>query len=86
MECRESCLTHALTEWTHGFGRAAQIYVPVHFLPLLVFKAKQIQQSPMGTVMKTTYNAICSSAFLTTYQVNIFLFVDVIYFLNPNKL
>jgi hypothetical protein len=64
----ESCTTHAIKEWFLGFGRAIQIYLPVHFLPAILFRFHKIRQSPIVSSAKISYAALCSSAFLTSYQ------------------
>lgn len=64
----ESCTTHNVKEWVGGLGRAIQIYLPVHLLPALIFKFKRLQQNPLSTTARITYAALCSSAFLTSYQ------------------
>ncbi|GLD91684.1 hypothetical protein PINS_up000217 [Pythium insidiosum] len=71
----ESCVTHALKEWVGGLGRALQIYLPVHFLPALIFKFKQVQVTPVAMSAKIAYAALCSSAFLTSYQTSVQLVV-----------
>ncbi|KAG7396384.1 hypothetical protein PHYBOEH_002304 [Phytophthora boehmeriae] len=64
----ESCVTHAIKEWVNGLGRSMQIYLPVHFLPAMIFRFQQLQGAPMSTTARISYSALCSSAFLTSYQ------------------
>jgi hypothetical protein len=66
---RESCVTHAIKEWINGLGRSMQIYLPVHFLPAMIFRFQQLQGAPVSTTARISYAALCSSAFLTSYQV-----------------
>lgn len=69
---RESCVTHAIKEWINGLGRSMQIYLPVHFLPAMFFRFQQLQGAPVSTTARISYAALCSSAFLTSYQVRVF--------------
>ncbi|TMW60631.1 hypothetical protein Poli38472_000673 [Pythium oligandrum] len=71
----ESCVTHSMKEWVGGFGRAMQIYLPVHFLPALIFRFPRLQQAPLSNTARISYNALCSSAFLTSYQTVVKLIV-----------
>ncbi|ETI40484.1 hypothetical protein F443_14110 [Phytophthora nicotianae P1569] len=64
----ESCVTHAIKEWINGLGRSMQIYLPVHFLPAMFFRFQQLQGAPVSTTARISYAALCSSAFLTSYQ------------------
>lgn len=66
---RGSCVTHAIKEWAAGFTRALQIYLPVHCLPALIFRFKQLQQAPVSATTKVSYAVLRSSSFLTSYQV-----------------
>lgn len=65
----ESCVTHSMKEWIAGFGRAGQMYLPVHFLPALIFKFSNWKTAPVTTSARILYATLCSSAFLTSYQV-----------------
>ncbi|KUF84134.1 hypothetical protein AM587_10017476 [Phytophthora nicotianae] len=65
----ESCVTHAIKEWINGLGRSMQIYLPVHFLPAMFFRFQQLQGAPVSTTARISYAALCSSAFLTSYQI-----------------
>ncbi|KAG6975071.1 hypothetical protein JG688_00002760 [Phytophthora aleatoria] len=67
----ESCVTHAIKEWINGLGRSMQIYLPVHFLPAMFFRFQQLQGAPVSTTARISYAALCSSAFLTSYQVRV---------------
>ncbi|CAI5726075.1 unnamed protein product [Peronospora effusa] len=64
----ESCVAHAIKEWINGLGRSMQIYFPVHFLPAMFFRFQQLQGAPVSTIARISYAALCSSAFLTSYQ------------------
>ncbi|CEG47489.1 Uncharacterized conserved protein [Plasmopara halstedii] len=64
----ESCITHAVKNWFHGFGRSMQIYLPVHFLPAILLRYQQMKRAPVATIARTSYAALRSSAFLTSHQ------------------
>eukprot|EP01084_Bolivina_argentea_P088506 159790_1 len=65
-----SCLRHNCIDWFYGLIRAAQIYLPVHFLPTILFEPKRILNEPISFIKRKTYNMIISSIFLSTYQFN----------------
>lgn len=69
VDCRESCVTHAVTEWVNGLGRSLLIYLPVHVLPAAIFRFPQLRRAPVAMPVKIAFAALCSSAFLTSYQV-----------------
>uniref|UniRef100_K3W753 Transmembrane protein 135 N-terminal domain-containing protein n=1 Tax=Globisporangium ultimum (strain ATCC 200006 / CBS 805.95 / DAOM BR144) TaxID=431595 RepID=K3W753_GLOUD len=64
----ESCTTHGVKEWIGGLGRAAQVYLPVHILPALIFRFSQIKAAPISSAARVSYAALCSCLFLTSYQ------------------
>lgn len=66
-------MTHAIKEWINGLGRSMQIYLPVHFLPAMFFRFQHLQGAPVSTTARISYAALCSSAFLTSYQVRLCL-------------
>jgi hypothetical protein len=61
-------MTHSTKEWFGGLGRAIRIYLPVHFLPAIIFKFPRLQGAPLTMTARISYAALCSSVFLTTYQ------------------
>ena len=65
-----SCLRHNAIDWVYGLSRAARIYLPVHFLPTILFEPKRIFQEPLLWLKKKGWNVMVSSIFLTTYQFN----------------
>lgn len=62
-------MTHGVKEWIGGLGRAAQVYLPVHILPALIFRFQQIKDAPLSSAGRISYAALCSCLFLTSYQV-----------------
>jgi len=65
-----SCFIHNSKDWFAGLFRAARIYIPVHFLPMLLFTPKLVMNNPLLYLYRKGLNTIRSSLFLTTYQVN----------------
>ncbi|RHY58165.1 hypothetical protein DYB34_001651 [Aphanomyces astaci] len=56
-------------DWlTDGVVRAASLYIPVHFTPLLLFKHRQLVATPATTLSQTAFATFRSSAFLSSYQ------------------
>ncbi|ETW01921.1 hypothetical protein, variant 5 [Aphanomyces invadans] len=73
---RESCVAHAVKDWiTDGVVRAARLYVPVHFTPLLLFKRRQLVSAPAKTLTQTALATLRSSAFLSSYQALVKVFL-----------
>mmetsp|Transcript_18607 Transcript_18607/g.34476 ORF Transcript_18607/g.34476 Transcript_18607/m.34476 type:complete len:443 (-) Transcript_18607:30-1358(-) len=61
------CLQHCVTDWFAGLGRAGKMYLPVHFLPLLLFQSGALAKNPIGQLARTGHNFAKSCLFLTTY-------------------
>jgi len=65
-----SCVRAQCKDWCFGIGRAMQIYLPVHFLPMILFEPKKVIADPLSFIKRKGYNLMVSSVFLTTYQFN----------------
>eukprot|EP00484_Ammonia_sp_Unknown_P027882 CAMPEP_0197047628 /NCGR_PEP_ID=MMETSP1384-20130603/23100_1 /TAXON_ID=29189 /ORGANISM="Ammonia sp." /LENGTH=382 /DNA_ID=CAMNT_0042479587 /DNA_START=114 /DNA_END=1262 /DNA_ORIENTATION=- len=65
-----SCLRHHSIGWLFALFRAAQIYLPVHVLPMILFKPKKVLQDPLQFLRRKAFNVMVSSVFLATYQFN----------------
>eukprot|EP00485_Elphidium_margaritaceum_P003404 CAMPEP_0202695724 /NCGR_PEP_ID=MMETSP1385-20130828/9251_1 /ASSEMBLY_ACC=CAM_ASM_000861 /TAXON_ID=933848 /ORGANISM="Elphidium margaritaceum" /LENGTH=295 /DNA_ID=CAMNT_0049351801 /DNA_START=256 /DNA_END=1143 /DNA_ORIENTATION=- len=65
-----SCIRHNCIDWLYGLVRGARIYVPVHFLPNILFNPKRILKDPLTWLQRKSFNVMVSSVFLTTYQFN----------------
>ena len=63
----ETCVGHTTTDWAKGLARAAKIYIPVHLVPLLLFKTKRLVQDPGKELLRAGTAVAMSSAFLSTY-------------------
>lgn len=61
-----SCVRYQLKDWCWGIGRAMQIYIPVHFLPMILFQPKKVIADPVSFLKRKGYNLMVSSVFLTT--------------------
>ncbi|ETV73776.1 hypothetical protein H257_11467 [Aphanomyces astaci] len=73
---RESCVVHTVKDWlTDGVVRAASLYIPVHFTPLLLFKHRQLVATPATTLSQTAFATFRSSAFLSSYQALVKVFL-----------
>mmetsp|Transcript_17479 Transcript_17479/g.27283 ORF Transcript_17479/g.27283 Transcript_17479/m.27283 type:complete len:360 (-) Transcript_17479:172-1251(-) len=62
-----SCLKHSTGDWFRGLIRAGKIYLPVHFIPLLLFRYKALLRDPSEALFKTSIALLRSCCFLTTY-------------------
>lgn len=66
-----SCTIYNTKDWFLGLGRAARIYMPVHFLPTLLFSPAKIFNNPTKFFKQKLLNVLRSAIFLTTYQTNV---------------
>ncbi|ETO14299.1 hypothetical protein RFI_23071 [Reticulomyxa filosa] len=69
-----SCTVHNVTDFLYAIGRSSRMYIPVHFLPPLLFYPKSVLfvfANPTKYLKKKTFNTIVSSIFLAAYQFNI---------------
>lgn len=62
------CLDYNSKDWFFGLYRAGKVYLPVHLLPLLIFKHKLLLKEPLQVGWKTAKAFLCSCIFLTTYS------------------
>jgi len=64
-----SCTRDYTMDWlTSGMLRAARMYIPVHFLPPLLFSPEKVVKQPLKFLRRKSQNMLRSSFFLTTYQ------------------
>ncbi|KNC46530.1 uncharacterized protein AMSG_02966 [Thecamonas trahens ATCC 50062] len=67
-----SCAGAITVDWVAGIGRALWVYVPVHLLPVLLYKRRALTsgdpQRTMRTLVSLGKNIAGSAAFLSTYQ------------------
>ncbi|MES1909150.1 MAG: hypothetical protein MHM6MM_001946 [Cercozoa sp. M6MM] len=63
-----SCTKGAAMQWFYGIGRALPVYLPVHLLPLLLFRFGKLRSAPIETLRRVTFALVRSSVFLTSFQ------------------
>jgi len=69
-----SCTIHAILRWFIGFKNSFHVYLPVHLLPLLLFRWRTILKDPVHTLTHTVSAIAMSTSFITSFQA-IFWFV-----------
>ena len=62
-----SCEWTGLLKFFQIFNKAYKFYIPLHCIPVLLFKRSRLRQEPKKVVTGTLRNIIMSSAFLATY-------------------
>eukprot|EP00941_MAST-03F_sp_MAST-3F-sp1_P006037 g6037.t1 len=62
-----SSIAHVIRTWIRTFFRAFVLYGPVHTLPVLIFRPRQIIVSPGQLFKRVSSAAVQSSAFLATF-------------------
>mmetsp|Transcript_6825 Transcript_6825/g.12347 ORF Transcript_6825/g.12347 Transcript_6825/m.12347 type:complete len:201 (+) Transcript_6825:2964-3566(+) len=63
-----SCEVHALKRILLILPKALKVYGPVHLVPLIVFRLKQLKNSPKETTIKFLVGLCRSMAFISTYM------------------
>jgi len=64
-----SCCYENTEDWLGpGMLRAALMYIPVHFLPPILFTPEKIVKEPTSYLKRKTVNTLRSALFLSTYQ------------------
>ena len=64
------CLTEHGLDWLRGLLRALRIYIPVHWLPLILLTPSKMLKDPLHYALRKSINTLRSSVFLTSYQCN----------------
>ena len=71
IHCRDihdnSCEWTALVKFAHIFNKAYKFYIPLHLIPVLLFKRRKLVQEPKRTFMITCKNIFKSCLFLAVY-------------------
>ena len=62
-----SCEREALNRFIIVFKMATKLYAPIHALPVLIFKRKQLKLEPMRVFLKTLKAIMRSTTFLALY-------------------
>lgn len=63
-----SCEIHALKRFFVMVPKALKVYGPVHLVPLLLFKLKQLRSNPKEASLKFLLGLVRSMAFISTYM------------------
>lgn len=65
---KSSTRLYLLWDWVLGLGRASSVYLPVHLMPLLLFKVKTLIADPKFQLLRLAKNVSLSCMFLSSYQ------------------
>jgi hypothetical protein len=63
-----SCEMHALKRLLLIFPKGLKVYGPVHLIPLLIFKFKQLRTAPKETLLKFLVGLLRSIGFVSCYM------------------
>ena len=73
-----ACEVHSAKRWMYAFFDALKIYLPVHFVPQLLFNLRGLARAPRETVLHTLLAAGRSSTFLATFVASIYASVCLV--------
>ena len=59
---------YILFDWFYGVYRASTMYGPVHLVPMLLFRTREVMNNPIAMFGYLVNNILLSSCFLSTYQ------------------
>ena len=59
---------YILLDWFYGVYRASTMYGPVHLVPMLLFRTREVMNNPISMFGYLVNNILLSSCFLSTYQ------------------
>mmetsp|Transcript_3964 Transcript_3964/g.4451 ORF Transcript_3964/g.4451 Transcript_3964/m.4451 type:complete len:452 (+) Transcript_3964:135-1490(+) len=62
------CPHYIFKDWFLGLGRAGRIYLPVHLIPMIIFRYNSLLSDPSSTLLHTFKAFVSSCMFLTSYQ------------------
>lgn len=62
-----TCLYSAILRFIKTFKNSYKYYIPIHLIPLLIFKRKKIKESPKKTLGHALYNYLKSVVFISLY-------------------
>jgi hypothetical protein len=67
-----SLLSHSrlyiILDWFYGVYRASTMYGPVHLVPMLLFRTREVMNNPVAMFGYLVNNIVLSSCFLSSYQ------------------
>lgn len=71
LDCKDfhdhSCAWEALVRFAVVFKNAYKYYLPIHIIPLLIFKRKKLMTEPLKTLKYTLINYLKSVCFMSLY-------------------
>ena len=70
-----SCEMYALRKWHKVFTMACKFYVPIHLLPIIIFKRSKIVTEPIKVIKSFLKNIILSSLWISVY-VSVFWWIN----------
>ncbi|KDQ15512.1 hypothetical protein BOTBODRAFT_108502 [Botryobasidium botryosum FD-172 SS1] len=65
----DSCRTVQLDRWVDVFRWIAPVYAALHFIPMILFKRRELMRKPLHMLLRATKGTARSSAFLGTFVV-----------------
>ncbi|PRP80383.1 hypothetical protein PROFUN_11981 [Planoprotostelium fungivorum] len=71
----DSCHGNTIVRWGRSFYQSLMIYLPVHFIPLLLFRMKELKTSPFSLMFHTLMSVVRSASFLSTFVASIWFSV-----------
>ncbi|POY71390.1 hypothetical protein BMF94_5702 [Rhodotorula taiwanensis] len=74
----KSCHGNAVQRWLRAFLDAFAIYLPVHAVPLLLFRTRRLWRHPRSGIFQILEGASRSSAFLATFVASIYTAVCLV--------
>ena len=71
LDCKDfhdhSCVWEALTRFAIVFKSSYKYYIPIHFIPLIIFKRGRLLREPGKTLSHTLLNYLKSVCFMSLY-------------------
>ena len=71
LDCKDfhdhSCLIEALGRFVVVFKSSYKYYIPIHLIPLIIFKRKRMMREPVKTIGYTLLNYLKSVCFMSLY-------------------
>ena len=64
---QHSCEYQAMHKFVSVMNIAWKFYLPIHVIPLLIFKRKRLREAPKQTLKQVAKNLLLSCLFLSTY-------------------
>lgn len=61
------CIEEAIRRFLTVFKASYKYYIPIHFIPLLIFKRRRLIREPGSTLLHTLLNYLKSVCFMSLY-------------------